>query len=422
MSKAAKQSILILIFLIIGCLGFIFFIMLDKQKVVKVKVELEKEVASHQKRETQYLEEGADLKEKIKKVEEAKAKIQKELEGIDADIKSLNKQVKNLKIDRDDWKGRVKKLQEERQKLLVKLEEKPEPKTIIKYIVKEPEKKEEPETPSISLEGLGDSYWAGVLKEKAGLELEVEYLNSELSETLIGLEELKKSNSDLDLELGDLKKERDSIEREIKYGKDLSDTLSLELARAKSDRKFMQDQFEKINEDNDGLRNQIRQLTSTKIALEKSIVKISEEKRDIEKKLIGTEGLIEDKIQEIWKIKESLSKTTKSSPAGTVKEIELPPIIVSAHGPAPAIAPAPMIGISDAAPGINGNVVNVNENNNFVIVDLGQNDGISIGDKLAVYRQADYIAEVEVIQVRADICAADIKLMTSNIKVGDNVR
>ena len=59
--------------------------------------------------------------------------------------------------------------------------------------------------------------------------------------------------------------------------------------------------------------------------------------------------------------------------------------------------------------GVNGNVISVNDENNFVIVNLGQDTGLQLGDKLNVYRGAEYIAGLEIIQVRKDIAAADIK-------------
>ena len=61
--------------------------------------------------------------------------------------------------------------------------------------------------------------------------------------------------------------------------------------------------------------------------------------------------------------------------------------------------------------------------NNFVIVDLGQeNSSVSVGNALKVYRNSNEIATLEVIQVRRDICAADIKDKTSELKVGDIVK
>ena len=47
-----------------------------------------------------------------------------------------------------------------------------------------------------------ESYWAGVIKEKSALEIQVDDLNRKLTQSMIDVEELKKANSDLEIEPG----------------------------------------------------------------------------------------------------------------------------------------------------------------------------------------------------------------------------
>ena len=47
---------------------------------------------------------------------------------------------------------------------------------------------------------------------------------------------------------------------------------------------------------------------------------------------------------------------------------------------------------------------------------------MSVGSVLKVYRDSRAIATLEVIQVRRDICAADIKDKSTELKVGDIVK
>ncbi|MFA5088057.1 MAG: hypothetical protein WC552_03380 [Candidatus Omnitrophota bacterium] len=416
MSKAAKQSILILMVLLIGSFVFVGRVLFEKQKGEEKRIALLKDMEAYEARERKYLEDNKSMSERVTQAEEEKAKIAEELKNFDATIQGLNDQIGSLTKERDDWKGQVETLQKERTDLLAKLEEKPETKIVYKYVEPEPKAENDPK-PEISLDGLGDSYWAGVLKEKAALELQVGRLTSELSSTAMNLEELKKRNTDLELELGKAKNDRETIEREIKHGKDLADTLSLDLARAKGDKKFMQDQLEKFKKDNQDLQSQLRELVSTKVALEKSIIRLTEEKKTVEKKLNETESVIQGKIEEIWRVKESLDKEFQPKVKTSSRSIELPPIIVSANDP----WVEENMGKDEGA-GFNGNIVSINEQNNFVIIDLGEKSGVRVGDVLGVYRDAEYVAEVEVIQIRPDICAADIKQKASDIKVGDVVR
>jgi hypothetical protein len=67
-------------------------------------------------------------------------------------------------------------------------------------------------------------------------------------------------------------------------------------------------------------------------------------------------------------------------------------------------------------------VVSVNQDNNFVIVDLGERSGIKVGDAFKVYHNGVQVVSVEVIQVRQDISAADIKQKTAPFSVGDTIR
>ena len=171
------------------------------------------------------------------------------------------------------------------------------------------------------------------------------------------------------------------------------------------------------------LRTQVKQLSSTKISLEKSITRLNEDKSAVEQKLAETENMIQGRIDDIWQVKESLDQTfkaVKSSQGQDSKEVELPPIIVSAASPAfREISPREA---SEPTPGVSGKVISVNDENNFVILDLGENSGIKLGDSLSVYRGSEYIAGLEVIQVRQDISAADIKEKGARIKAGDTVR
>ena len=92
------------------------------------------------------------------------------------------------------------------------------------------------------------------------------------------------------------------------------------------------------------------------------------------------------------------------------RTVELSPIIV--HGD------------QETKASLTGRVVSVNKQNKFVVVDLGQKQGIQVGSTFGVYRGGDYIATIEILQLRKDISAADIREVASgkNIEVGDIVK
>jgi hypothetical protein len=220
--------------------------------------------------------------------------------------------------------------------------------------------------------------------------------------------------------LDSLKNEKQSIEREIQYREDMVNNLSLELARTKNDKKFMGERADKLEKDNISLRQELKQLVVSKGALEKSIIRLSQEKDQIEGKLGQSESIIQSKIDEIWQIKGDIDKTVDAAkivnPTGS--QMELSPIVVTSDGQAGTMAVPP----SSQGPGFHGRVVSLNEDNNFVIIDLGESAGLKLGDVLGVYHDSKYIARLEVIQVRKDISAADIKEQWTKVRVGDTIK
>ena len=275
-----------------------------------------------------------------------------------------------------------------------------------------------------------ETYWAGILRQKAALEIELQSVKETVSNSNVQMSELKKANSDLEMELGRIKNEKEDIIRKIKYGEDLADNLSVELARARNEQKISQDRAEQMLGENQQLRLDIKQLTTTKVALEKSIANLSEEKGAIEKKLVETENVIQGRIDEIWQIKKDIDVRFENRTAPqSSNQVELAPIVVGVNKNDTVSKASTATASKQAKPTavatsrkLQGSVVSVNDENNFVIVDLGEKSGIKVGDAFKVYHSGAQIGAVEVIQVRQDISAADIKQKISPFSVGDTVR
>jgi len=432
MSKAAKQSIFILIFLVLLCLGFAGFFWFQTQNLEENLATRSDELRQAEDRIKISMNDAKKLNAQLQKVVEDKSNLQSKVESTEKKIKDLLNQVTEASDEKDKWKRRVENIRSERDDLMNKVKELT---MEMKALERAPSVAAVSRTPSeldiVSPQRViskpvivttpvsddNEEHWAAILKEKASLEVQITKMRDELSNSAIEIVEFKQKNADLQLELDMINQENEDINREIQYKEDLINNLSLELARTKNDKKFVNDRAEKLSSENLDLRKQMKQLVNTKSSLEKSIVRISQDKQKVERSLQETESLIQGKIDEIWEIKESLDRTFKSSHlrAPSSSDIELPPIVVSTEGPAVAHGPG-------SAPGFNGRVVSINSENNFIIVDIGENSGINLGDNLSVYRNSKYIARLEVIQVRKDISAADIKDQWARVEVGDVVR
>ena len=69
-----------------------------------------------------------------------------------------------------------------------------------------------------------------------------------------------------------------------------------------------------------------------------------------------------------------------------------------------------------------GRILAVNRESNFVIIDQGENTVAKLGDIMQVYRDGNNIATIEVIQVRPNISACDLKKESQSVKIGDRVK
>ena len=438
MSKAAKKSIFILIGLLLVALAVAGMFYLESSRTEDALEEAEEALENTRQNltlvEKKRVEDVKSLNDQVLKVTTEKDQFALQAKQIkeqsDGKIKELEGQVSEITDDRDKWKRRIDELRQNRDQLMAKvdeltkqLEEKSEP----QVVQQQKESAPSSSTPTdfsdaptyISETGkvVDEEYWANLVKEKASLEIDIQNLNESLSKKSAEGVETKQRIEDLQIEVNTLKHDKEEMEASIQHKMDMIDNISLELARTKNDKKFIAERVNKLNEENGKLRQEMKKLVSVKNAMEKSVVRLTQEKEKAQDQLGRTETIIQSKIDEIWEIKDDLDQSIRStkaerSPSG----VELPPIVVSSNGESESF------NSGQAAPGLQGKVISINEANNFVIVDLGEQAGIRLGDNLSVYRDSKYIARLEVIQIRKDIAAADLKDQWSKVRVGDVVR
>ena len=437
MSKAAKKSIFILMALLVLALAGAVYIYLGLQDTEKQRAELEQMLTAKTEQlklaEKKHAEISQSLNMQIAKVTTEKDAFSRQVQEItartDGQIQDLETQVKEATDDRDKWKRRIDDIRTDRDRLMEKiadltkqLEAKPEPQTAAKEQSPSftPTSEDIRKAPTLIPETgkvVNEAYWANLLKEKASLEIDITKFKADLSKKNIEVVEVRQKIENIQMEANTLKHEKEELEVTIQNKMGVIDNISLELARTKNDKKFIADRANKLNEENGTLRAEMKKLVSVKNALEKSIVRLTQEKEKAQNQLGRTETIIQSKIDEIWEIKDDLDKSIRSSKTGDDPSgVELPPIVVSANGESESFNTGP------SAPGLQGKVISVNESNNFVIVDIGENSGIRLGDNLSVYRDSKYIARLEVIQIRKDISAADLKDQWSKVRAGDVVR
>jgi len=261
-----------------------------------------------------------------------------------------------------------------------------------------------------------DLYWAGVLKAKTDLELQLGNIRNELKSVKISNEQLQREKSTLELDISNFRRDNEDLKRQLEYNQKLMDSLAQELVREKNDKMQIQDNFKLIKNENTVLSRQLKSLNSRKVELDRKLEQLQEEKSGLEHRLTDMETMLTDKLSQLSGLKEQIdtvrSGAKVEAPSEKSESVELPPIIVRPQ-------------IEDAvveAPSLVGKVLAINKENNFVIIDLGEDAGIKLSDTFRVYRGGKAVATIEVIQTRKSIAACDIKEETAAIIVGDTVK
>ena len=276
-----------------------------------------------------------------------------------------------------------------------------------------------------SLSKTEDTYWAGILQAKADLELQMENLRSELKTLKINNEELQRDKSALELELRGLAQEKTGLEQEMGYQQKMFDNMTSERILETNTKRQLQERLDVLKNDNAILKRQLKILSQHKINLETKLQRVQEEKFTFERRFNEMSLLLEERLSQVGDLKQQLGAFRGGrGPEISVpkkESIELPPIVVYPQaGKASLPQSLPQEKVSAVTP--QGKISAVNQEDNFVIIDLGEDRGIKIGDTFQVYSEGKPIATISVIQVRRDIAACDIKKEVASIRVGDTIR
>lgn len=254
--------------------------------------------------------------------------------------------------------------------------------------------------PAQALPRTDDAYWAGVLKEKTELELQLQDIRNEFKAIQTSYEQLQKDS------------------RKLAQSQQLVDTLAADLVKEKNDKIQIQDTLKLLKGENIMLKKQLKSITSRKMSLDQNLRELQKSNVSLQNKVNEMESLLNEKATYI----ENLTKQVEiagervSAPAAASQEnkssVELPPIVVRPDATATAQKSAQ----------IEGRVLSINKENNFVIIDLGGDSGIKLGDTFRAYRDNKPIAILEAIQVRPNITACDIKEEVTPVGVGDTIK
>ena len=262
-----------------------------------------------------------------------------------------------------------------------------------------------------------DAYWANVIREKASLEIQVKSLNTQLTELQLKTEKAMEEGRKLDLQYKTVSEAKNDLERRMVYNEKLAETLSEDLVREKRDKKSISDQLDNLRSENFELKSRLMTMGDKKVSLEGKLVDLQQEREVLAKRLSELDQVLQERVDSIIQVKNDLKTAraeTKDIQAKDSRVVQLQPIVVKAAEETTG---------QKSSTGSTGQVLAINDENNFVIIDMGEDAGVKMGQTFTVSRNSQKIAVVEVIQTRKEISAADIKSVGSGskIKIGDMV-
>ena len=247
MSKTLKLSLLIL--------GVLLFVSIVMVAILYFQTQdLEKQNTDYQNRAAEYETNKRTSDKKIKELEaqakklttdldeqsRGKEALQKKYDDAKRESERISDDADRLKRDKSDLDQRMSNLRKERDELMDKLKNRPVEEKVVEKIVYrdkpveapsaetpaaapvvQPLSQPAPEPTTIVVENkANEEYWASVMRQKAALELELNKIKGDLSQTQMKIMELTKTNSDLEQEIGRLKNDKEEIIHKIKYGHD----------------------------------------------------------------------------------------------------------------------------------------------------------------------------------------------------------
>jgi chromosome segregation ATPase len=340
---------------------------------------------------------------------------------LEGDLKENQKMIGSLKEYRDKAAQELVEMQQKfeqasraRDELTAKLEQ------ASKAVTRQDVYASRQEEPS-ALAETSDAYWAGVLKAKADLEMQLSSVRGELKNLQINNEALQRDKNVLEIDIKNLANERTDLLRQLDYNQKLLDSMAQDVVREKNDKTRIQDNLKVIKNENSTLVRQLKSLNNRKASLEKRVHELQEGKSTVEKRLNEMEAMLAERVSQIDSLKGSLDMARSGKASDLLEDklkqsVELPEIVVRS---------APQFegknGKTEPSAGT-GRILAVNPESNFVVIDMGSSSGVKAGDKFSVYRDGKSIGLIEVIQVRGNISASDIKKKSAEFRIGDSVK
>jgi len=269
----------------------------------------------------------------------------------------------------------------------------------------------------------------------------------------VTLEEFQGEKTKVDEELKEFKKKNFLLQEKNKEAEarvnDLSDELELESGlreEMKLEADLLEEKLKKLEDQREAAAQEIEEEEELHKELTKNL-SLSEQKiKELEAQLKAEQErsqklgqLYEQKQQEEAAKAEAIQKSQLKEAAGNNNSqevlpeegenrgIELEEIVIIPNQPeTQKILLEPIVEEAVAAleTALDGRILSVDIETEFVIVSLGEKDGIVVGNILSVYRNENYVGDIKITRLQSEMSAADLVLPLSirNVHKDDQVK
>ena len=255
-----------------------------------------------------------------------------------------------------------------------------------------------------------DYFVSDLLRQKVVMEVELKKLKEAFLPKELHIEELKGDRKDLESQLSKAYEENLLAKNKFEDATKVSEILSRDLLKEKDRNVKAKGEFEARQAENQILKLKLAELESTANRFNRLVA----EKENADLRFSQLKRELEQKDQELEKVKLAFSEKARQSEEIRAEayhapsEVELPPIFLQNSQLDNTAISSPIDRINMGT-SLKGRIVAVNSEHNFVVIDIGRQNGIETGEEFAIYRGQAYIGLIEVIQMRDRISACDIK-------------
>ena len=241
--------------------------------------------------------------------------------------------------------------------------------------------------------GVASWLWQGEREQRQAKERELLLVLAERDDLMGQVRELEqvkaKIASDLERTQGELDGTREKLSQTVQANEQL--TQSVEDRQREIDR--LAKDMAQLKQERQSLLAQVKDLETERSTIDQQLTELKDSNEQLEAKM------------------QELSGPT----------VELDKVLVTGDG---ASLPAGAVGPTSVLPGLNGQVIVVNREYDFIVMNLGKHHGLSVGQEFQVVRDDQVLGRVKVEKAYDELSAAALlpESQEDSIREGDAVR